>query len=134
MANILLSIKTEYVSKILSGEKTFEYRKRIPKQAVDKIVIYETSPKKKIVGVVEVKGVVSDTPIHLWEGTSKNGGISKKDYLKYFAESKEAYAFALGNIIAIKQNCELSQLGINQPPQSYCYLNDNQMKKLMKNC
>jgi len=133
MATILLSIKAEYVSRILSGEKTFEYRKRIPKQSIDRIVIYETSPKKRIVGIADVRGVVSDTPDHLWNSTGRKGGISKEAYMEYFSGSVKAYAFELKNITKTKHDFELNQLGINQPPQSYYYMSDEQMR-MLTNC
>lgn len=48
--NIILSIHPEYVEKILAGEKTVELRRLLPRQNVEKIYIYSTSPVKKIVG------------------------------------------------------------------------------------
>jgi len=46
--NVILSIKPEYVRKILTGEKKFEYRKRIWKDKVKKIYIYSSRPEKKL--------------------------------------------------------------------------------------
>lgn len=132
MASILLSIKSEYVDKILSGEKKYEFRKHRPKQSIEKIVIYETSPKKRIVGLADVVGIISDTPERLWGKTCKNGGISKDAFMEYYGGAKEAYAFELGKITLPKKSFELSQLGISQPPQSYVYLNDEQMKMVME--
>lgn len=46
---ILLSINPEYVEKIFSGTKKYEYRKNIFKnKEVKTILIYSTSPIKKI--------------------------------------------------------------------------------------
>lgn len=42
--NILLSVFPEYVDRILSGEKRFEFRKHIPVEVVDHIVFYATAP------------------------------------------------------------------------------------------
>ena len=50
---VLLSIKPEFVSSIFKGEKRFEYRRTIFKSPVERVVIYETSPTKKIVGEFE---------------------------------------------------------------------------------
>ncbi len=130
MATILLPIKTEYVKRILSGEKTFEYRKCKPKQNIDKIVIYETSPKKRVVGFAEVKGVITDTPARLWESTRKSGGITKKKYMEYFCGKDEAYAYILGKVHECKNEIRLKQIGISQSPQSYMYLDDNQFRKI----
>ena len=47
--NILLSIRPEYVEKIISGEKKYDYRTKAAKRNVDKIIIYETTPVKKVI-------------------------------------------------------------------------------------
>ena len=50
MGKILLSIKPIYVNKILNGTKKYEYRKRKPKRNdIGKLIIYSTSPIKKVV-------------------------------------------------------------------------------------
>ena len=39
MKTIILSIKPQYVEKILDGTKKYEYRTRIPKSNINKIII-----------------------------------------------------------------------------------------------
>ena len=46
MCSILLSIKPDYVEKIFSGDKKYEFRTRISKEPVDKIYIRYCSSKK----------------------------------------------------------------------------------------
>ena len=46
--DVLISIKPKYVKKIISKEKKYEFRKNIFKKNVDTIIIYTTSPEKKI--------------------------------------------------------------------------------------
>ena len=56
---VLLSINPPYVDKIFNGEKKFEYRRAIFKDnSVDTIVIYSTSPIKKVVGEFKVKAEI----------------------------------------------------------------------------
>lgn len=78
MKNVLISIKPKYVNEILSGEKKFEFRKKIFKQEVENIYIYSTSPKKKIVAKFKYNGFLEGTPLEIWEKTLKNSGISEK--------------------------------------------------------
>ena len=54
MATILLSIKPEYANKIFDGQKHYEYRKRIPKKEVSKIVVYSSAPEQAVIGEIEV--------------------------------------------------------------------------------
>ena len=47
MSRMLLSIKPEYVNKIISGKKKYEFRKFHCREGIDTIVIYATAPMKK---------------------------------------------------------------------------------------
>lgn len=122
MCTILLPIKPEYANKIIEQKKLYEYRKNICKRKIDKIVIYSTSPVKRVVAEVEVKSVLSNTPNKLWKETKQYSGISKAKYMKYFKNKKVAFAYELGKIIIYKQPKMLEDIGINYYPQSYIYL------------
>ena len=69
MNTIILAINPEYVQRIFTGEKKYEFRKIICKKAVDKILIYETAPTSKIVGEVTVKSILKESPLNLWQLT-----------------------------------------------------------------
>ena len=56
---IILSIHPNHIEKILSGEKRYEYRKRIP-QDIDYLIVYATAPIKKVVAIIEVDMVMKD--------------------------------------------------------------------------
>ena len=122
MCTILLPIKPEYVNKILEQTKLYEYRKNKCKREIDKIVIYSTSPVKKVVAEVEVKETIFNSPIDLWNITKEYSGISKEKYMKYFNNVKLAYAYRLGKILVYDKPKTLKDIGINFYPQSYVYL------------
>ena len=44
---IILSIHPKHIEKILSGEKRYEYRKRIPLD-INYLIVYATAPPKKL--------------------------------------------------------------------------------------
>ena len=57
---ILLSIKPEFVEKIISGEKKFEFRKSLPKRdGITTVVVYSTMPVGKVIGEFKVKNTHS---------------------------------------------------------------------------
>ena len=124
MCTILLPIKPEYAKKIVNKTKIYEYLKSKCKKNVDKIVIYCTSPVKKIIAEVEVKSIISNTPIKLWNDTKEFSGISKSKYIKYFENKDTAFAYELGNDILYDIPKTLNDIGINYYPQSYVYLDD----------
>ena len=88
MKAILLSIKPEYVAKILDGTKKYEYRKRLAKAECSTILIYSTSPVMKVVAKVEIIGTICAAPSTLWEETKSNAGISRKNTGNIFTVAK----------------------------------------------
>lgn len=122
MCTILLSIKPEYSERILSGEKKFEFRRKCASRRVSKILIYTSAPKMKIVGEVEVNGVLSLSPEKLWKKTSGFAGISHEKFMAYFSKKDNAYAYQLGKVIKFKREKSLSDYGVKTPPQSFVYI------------
>lgn len=122
MCRILLSINPEHVENILSGKKTYEYRKKLCKRKVDKIVIYSTCPVKQIVGEVEVLESISMEKENLWKATKNSSGISKKFYNNYFRDKKVAGAYKLGKVTTYSKPYSLEEYGLRVAPQSYMYL------------
>lgn len=120
MKALLLSIKPEYANKILSGTKKYEFRKRFANVSV--IYIYSTSPVMKIVGTVEVIGILSAPPKKLWLQTKTNAGICYDKFASYFEGCETAYAYKLGEVKAFKRAKSLGDYGIATAPQSFVYI------------
>ena len=121
MCVILLSIKPDFVEKIFSGDKKYEFRTRISKESVDKIIIYATSPIKLIVGEASVEETLGNSPIKIWEQTKSAAGISYNLFEAYFRGKEYAYAYKLGSVVEYEEPLELQSFGISQPPQSFIY-------------
>lgn len=126
MKSILLSINPEYVEKIFSGSKKYEFRKRLANKPVGKILMYSTAPIMKVVGEVQIVETISASPTALWESTKKFAGISRDKYREYFKGCKIAYAYRLGQVIRYEPPKELSDFNISFPPQSFVYLSEEQ--------
>lgn len=124
MSTILLPIKPEYAYKILSGEKKYEYRKRIASLDVTRIVIYATYPISKILGEVSVSGYLKDDPQKIWDITKASSGITIEKYNKYFLNKKIAYAYCLKKATTYQKPKQLEEFGISYVPQSFTYLKE----------
>lgn len=122
MRAILLSIKPEYVEKILAGSKIYEYRKRLAKTQSTTILIYSTSPVMKIVAKAEILGTICASPSALWEKTKGSGGITRRKYREYFYGCKTAYAYELGKICRFDPPKTLSDYNLVLAPQSFVYV------------
>lgn len=119
--NIIISINPEYVNKIIKEAKKVEYRTRIPKNSVQKLIIYETAPIKKVVAEAEIVEILTLEPNALWEETKEFSGISKVFFDEYFKGRKVAYAYKLGRVKVYKEPKNLNEFGLKTAPQSYAY-------------
>ena len=119
---MLLSINPQFVAKIISGTKKYEYRKFRCNRDVDKIIIYSTSPVKYVVGEVKIEYILEDTLDKIWEKTKDFSGISKDFFDKYYQGKKKAVAYKLGKPKIYKTPKTLENIGVKTAPQSYCYL------------
>lgn len=121
MRKILISIKPKYVRLILSGEKLYEYRKRIPME-VETVVIYATAPVKQIVGEFKVDYVLSMTPKELWDKTHAHSGLTKDKFFKYFDVESIAHALSIKDVVVYEAPLNLSDINVKRAPQSWQYL------------
>ena len=119
---ILVSINPEYVEKIVSGEKKFEYRTRVAKQQVDTLVIYATKPIMKVVAEVEILGIIATTPEELWNQTKNQSGITKSFFDESFKDKQVAYAYKLGEVKVYERPKSLLDFGLRMAPQSFAYV------------
>ena len=121
---VLLSIKPEYVSKILSGEKRFEFRKvGFSNPAVRTVVIYATKPVGKVVAEFEVTDIYQDSPSEIWQRTKAYAGVKKEFFDMYYAGRTSAVAIGVGRVVVYERPIDLKEFGgPKSPPQSFCYI------------
>lgn len=123
----LISIQPEYVTKILSGQKTIELRKKpFPHAETDRLWIYTTTPTAAIEGVARVAEVIKGTPDEIWQKYSGKCGIQKSDFDKYFEGADDAYAIRLKEVVRLKRKLKLADIQATiegfVPPQYFRYL------------
>lgn len=119
---VILSIKPEFVEKILKGEKKFEFRRQIFKKDVDKVIVYASSPVKALIGEFTIDEIIENKLDLLWELTKKDAGITKEFFYKYFKNKNTGYAIKIKNFFKYEHPINLNSFGIIYPPQSYLYL------------
>lgn len=125
----IISIKPEYVTKILNGEKRFEFRRRVFKRTdVDTLVVYASAPVQRVVAEVSICEILTSTPQELWERTYQHGGIEKIQYMNYFHDTDTAHAIVLGTVSEFPEPLRLADYApaLTRPPQSYAYMPENQ--------
>lgn len=122
--DILLSIKPEYANRIFDGSKRYEFRKRVPKQPIDKVYVYASAPVKKVIGYFFVDRIIQKSPGELWKDTKEYAGIDEEAYNKYFANTSVAYAIHVKSFV--RYDLPIDPYIENpkfRPPQFFCYIN-----------
>lgn len=127
MCSIVIAIRPEYVTKILDGSKTFEYRRVLPTKKLSFMLIYETSPVSKVVAAAEVVEVLSLSLPDLWSATSGRGGIEKPAFDDYFRGKDSGFAIRIGRIYRFDNPLTLGDVGLKTAPQSFAYFRGKEM-------
>ena len=134
---LFISVRPEFVEKILNGSKNIELRKSAPNiEKDDLIIIYCTSPVMTVVGTCRVKDIVTLKPLKLWNEYSNKLGIDKKRYLEYYEGKDIAVGIFLKDVKKIEREIPLSKLRAKfanfHPPQTFRYFDNKQLNKLFQ--
>lgn len=135
--DVVLSIKPQYSSKIISGHKTVELRRRFPTSAPTGTIayIYSTSPTMAMVGFAEIKEVIKISTSEIWDKFHDVAYIEKSDFDKYFNGVEEGCVIKFGHVQAFAEPLPLSELRSRfsfEPPQSFLYAKFN-LREALKN-
>ena len=121
--NAILSVKPEYATKILSGEKLYEYRKTVFRRTVEKVYIYASSPVCMIVGEFQIDHILQDSPKALWNLTHSESGVTKAFFLRYFKGKPFGYAIRLKEVVSYPAPISPFRLREDfKAPQNYIYV------------
>jgi len=119
---VLLSIKPEFVKKIISGEKKVEFRRKIFKRNVRIIVVYASSPWKSVIGEFVIEDIIKLNLPRLWKITKHEAGIDEKFFWQYFAGQDYGYAIKIKDFLLYKKKLDIEKHFGLKPPQSCVYI------------
>ena len=121
---VLLSVKPRFAEAILEGEKTFEFRRAVfRRQDIETVVLYASSPTRRVVGEFTIDQVLSLALDALWGATQTGGAIDREYFDQYFQGCTTGHALKVKRARRYRSPlCLRANFGINHPPQSFCYL------------
>lgn len=136
---IVLTIKPRWAKEIYGGWKKFEFRKVIPKRKFGKIFLYESSPVKRITGMIIKRNVFKGTPNTVWTNIDiidKHfpvlGSMTREEFMEYFKNRKIAYAIYIGRVIKYEKQFDPVKAGWWKiSPQNFMYI-PYEMRRKMK--
>lgn len=119
---IIISIHPEYAEKILTGEKTYELRTRLPHYKPERMIIYATAPVSEVVGTAEIADMLDLPLTELWKRVRKSACVTLSDFHAYFRHSDNGKAFVLRNPVRFPSPIPITSYGLKRAPQSWQYL------------
>jgi predicted transcriptional regulator len=118
-----MAIQPPYAHAILTGVKTVEFRKRPLASDVDTVLIYETAPTQRVVGMFTIADTVRLTPSGLWRRFGSVGSIARPDFMNYYAAHERAVGLVVGSVVRFAVPVALGDLPPRPAvPQSFSYL------------
>jgi predicted transcriptional regulator len=117
----------------LAGEKILEFRRIFAKQPVDFLVIYSSSPKKRIVAIAKIQNVHEASPTALWNlSRTKSPGITRQELYRYFFGKSKGFAIEISSVMrANGEGIDPTTLFENfNAPQSFRYLDPRDYLKI----
>lgn len=123
--NVILSIRPTFCKMILSGQKVYEYRKRIfTRSDVDKVYVYASKPICKIVSFFTIDEVIEDTKTNIWAKTHIGSGINKEYFDAYFKNCDMAHAIKIGEVVKLDNPIDPKEVIKDfHAPQNFMYVN-----------
>lgn len=123
--NILITLPKNLINKIISGEKKFEMRKRIPKNmklGEDGFFVVEkgTDEVKCWCRVDKVTTLDLTITEKMAKGLSKDLCVSPKFIIDYASVSTKVYLLEISKVVITEDLCRNS-LGVDKNPQQFAY-------------
>jgi predicted transcriptional regulator len=128
--DFVLSIKPEYATKIVGGQKTVELRRRFPYGTVTGAVmyVYASMPIQAVIGHATIS-TVEELPIEvIWARYHDIAFITREDFDNYYADRRSGFVIKLKDPVRISEPVPLAtlkdRLGFT-PPQSFAYADES---------
>ena len=128
----LFSIKPDYADSIFSGKKIYEFRRVRPKENINYLLIYSSSPVQLLTGFAEIEEIIEGSPNRLWRLTKNSGGILYTQYMSYFNGKDIGYAIKLKKVWQFSSPVDPKTVWKGFfPPQSFRYVANAELEHIL---
>lgn len=117
---IILPIQSKFVKEIISGKKRYEFRRNFPRDAISKILIYESAPVSKIVAEATVEQI--QIPVSRIMETIDIDELTSSYLPEYYSGRGIAYVYRIKKLTTYDKPKFLSEFGFTSAPQNFFYI------------
>ena len=128
----LLAVHPKYANRLMDGSKTVEFRKVKFREKIGFVVVYASTPIRRIVGYFSVSEIVKGSPRELWSSYKDAAGITEDDFWAYYKDSENAVAILVKDATKLEEPLTLDSVKPNNvAPQSFEYLPGHEFDRLL---
>ncbi len=110
-AELILSIKPNFVTKIITGEKKIELRRRFSNKWEGAIaILYATHPYHEFVGEVKIEKVITGKPIDIWYEFGTELGCDRNTFFSYCDGLEAINALMLSDVKRFEMPLHISSV------------------------
>ena len=132
---LVLSLKPRFAEAILTGNKTVELRRIMPRITIPTLaLLYATGPERSLVGTCIVHSVARLPIDVLWRRHGAKTALAKSEFEAYLTGRDEGVALFLERPDRLPAPVPLHALrraGNFRPPQSLAYVRHDQRQRLI---
>jgi predicted transcriptional regulator len=128
MTALFLSLRPVFAQLILSGQKTVEVRRVVPRsvQRGSMVLLYESTPVKAWTGICFFDGISIGRPETIWRKLGGATGLAKREFIAYLDGREKAVALHVSRPVTFARPVPLAEIRDTweafHPPQSFLYL------------
>lgn len=133
---VLLSVRPKFARALMSGDKTVELRRTLPRlPSGSVVVVYASSPTRALLGTVRLDATHVGTIEETWRLFGRRARIDRTGYDSYFDGAQRAIALEVSQPDALAAPRSLRSIQAAddtfRPPQSFRYLTAEQLAWLV---
>ena len=132
---LVLSLKPRFAEAILTGDKTVELRRVMPRITIPTLaLLYATGPARSLVGTCFVRSVARLGADELWHRHGGDTALTRPEFNAYLAGLSEAAALFLEQAQRLSAPIPLRVLRQAEgfrPPQSFMYVKRDCCERLL---
>ncbi len=134
---VVLSLKPRFAEAILSGVKTVELRRTVPKIVVPtRALLYATTPVRALRGTCIITNVQTADLAALWREYGSRSDLGQHEFQQYFDGVDMGTALVLTEPRAFGRRVPLQDLRAEprgfRPPQSFAYVDTKTGDRLIR--
>lgn len=117
----------------MAGRKRVEFRRARFAKPVSHVIVYATSPVKRVLGYFQVDHITEAEPSALWRQFSEVGEIEIDAFSRYYEGVSDGVAIGVGEVVKLGEPMELHVLLPEAvAPQSYRYADSQTIHELCR--